>query len=142
MTTSARAPSRRRGSPTGDSARPAKKCVGVGYGAPGAVRGVPEHATCGARTDDRLRPRVAPRCRADGGTAHPRMCGLGPRGVRGGNGTVDDGTLIGAGKADFTQIYDRPDPRAYYATLGPLDYRIPELAPPGIDAVVAAVNPH
>jgi hypothetical protein len=55
---------------------------------------------------------------------------------------MDDRTLIGAAKADFTQIYDRPDPRAYYATLGPLDYRIPELAQPVIDAVFAASNPH
>ena len=29
-------------------------------------------------------------------------------------------------KADFGTIYDRPDPRAYYATLEPLDYAIPQ----------------
>jgi hypothetical protein len=29
-------------------------------------------------------------------------------------------------KADFGTIYDRPDPRAYYATLAPLDYGIPQ----------------
>jgi hypothetical protein len=54
---------------------------------------------------------------------------------------MDDETLIGAGKADFTRIYDRPDPRAYYATLAPLDYRIPELARPVVDAAVDAAKP-
>ncbi|GAA5052985.1 class I SAM-dependent methyltransferase [Nocardia callitridis] len=34
------------------------------------------------------------------------------------------------GKASFDDIYDRPDPRDYYATLSALDYRIPELAKP------------
>ncbi len=29
-------------------------------------------------------------------------------------------------KTDFDTIYDRPDPRAYYATLAPLDYQIPQ----------------
>ena len=29
-------------------------------------------------------------------------------------------------KADFGAIYDRPDPRAYFATLGPFDYVIPQ----------------
>ncbi len=29
-------------------------------------------------------------------------------------------------KTDFDSIYDRPDPRAYYATLAPLDYAIPQ----------------
>jgi hypothetical protein len=37
--------------------------------------------------------------------------------------TLDDG--IQAGKADFGAIYDRRDPRAYYATLSELDYEIP-----------------
>lgn len=30
-----------------------------------------------------------------------------------------------AAKVDFSTIYDRPDPRAYYRTLGALDYEIP-----------------
>ncbi|WP_330229978.1 class I SAM-dependent methyltransferase [Nocardia sp. NBC_00508] len=34
------------------------------------------------------------------------------------------------GKASFDDIYDRPDPRAYYARMSDLDYRIPELAKP------------
>lgn len=29
-------------------------------------------------------------------------------------------------KADFGAIYDQPDPRAYYSTLGPFDYLIPQ----------------
>jgi hypothetical protein len=50
-TTSARAPSRRPGSPTGIrlDQRKVHRCRILG--APGAVRRVPEHATCGARTD-------------------------------------------------------------------------------------------
>ncbi|MGQ4616117.1 class I SAM-dependent methyltransferase [Nocardia sp. R7R-8] len=34
------------------------------------------------------------------------------------------------GKASFDDIYVRPDPRAYYARMSALDYRIPELAKP------------
>ncbi|MFI9404902.1 class I SAM-dependent methyltransferase [Nocardia sp. NPDC052316] len=34
------------------------------------------------------------------------------------------------GKASFDDIYDRPDPRDYYARMSDLDYRIPELAKP------------
>src|SRR4051794_30563341 len=33
---------------------------------------------------------------------------------------------MAAQKADFTNIYTQPDPRAYYRTLGALDYAIPE----------------
>jgi hypothetical protein len=29
-------------------------------------------------------------------------------------------------KADFGAIYDQPDPRAYFATLGPFDYKVPQ----------------
>jgi len=36
------------------------------------------------------------------------------------------------GKASFDDIYDRPDPREYYARMSELDYRIPELAKPFI----------
>lgn len=43
-------------------------------------------------------------------------------------------------KADFTSIYDQPDPRAYFAELGPLDYQIPQQALPVIQAVSAASN--
>ncbi|MFC9437085.1 class I SAM-dependent methyltransferase [Nocardia sp. NPDC057030] len=34
------------------------------------------------------------------------------------------------GKASFDDIYDRPDPRDYYARMSDLHYRIPELAKP------------
>lgn len=34
------------------------------------------------------------------------------------------------GKADFGHIYDRPDPRDFFRTLGALDYEIPERARP------------
>jgi hypothetical protein len=37
--------------------------------------------------------------------------------------TVKNGV---AGKADFDDIYDRPDPRAYYEGLGAYDYEIPQ----------------
>ena len=43
-----------------------------------------------------------------------------------------------AGKADFSAIYDRPDPRAYYRALLPLDYRIPQQALPVLDRVLEA----
>ncbi|MGD9525365.1 class I SAM-dependent methyltransferase [Pseudonocardia sp.] len=54
---------------------------------------------------------------------------------------IDDGALIGTRKADFSEIYVEPDPRAYYATLRPLDYQIPQLAAPVVEAVVAAARP-
>ncbi|MFE6921603.1 class I SAM-dependent methyltransferase [Nocardia sp. NPDC057663] len=34
------------------------------------------------------------------------------------------------GKASFDDIYESPDPRAYFARMNELDYRIPELAKP------------
>ncbi|MFE4458593.1 class I SAM-dependent methyltransferase [Nocardia tengchongensis] len=34
------------------------------------------------------------------------------------------------GKASFDDIYERPDPRDYYARMAELDYQIPELAKP------------
>lgn len=39
-------------------------------------------------------------------------------------------TTVSAGKADFDEIYDAPDPRAYARTLSALDYQIPEHARP------------
>ncbi len=42
-------------------------------------------------------------------------------------------------KADFTDIYLRPDPRAYYRTLGTLDYQIPQRALPVFDTVLNAL---
>lgn len=49
--------------------------------------------------------------------------------------------MIEESKADFSTIYDRPDPSGYYATLVPLDYRIPDLARPVVAAVHAAARP-
>lgn len=54
---------------------------------------------------------------------------------------LDDGALIGTRKADFSDIYVEPDPRAYYASLCPLHYQIPQLAAPVIEAVVDAARP-
>lgn len=42
------------------------------------------------------------------------------------------------GKADFNHMYDRPDPREYFRTLGGLDYEIPQLAQPVFDQLLAA----
>ncbi|NNH69399.1 class I SAM-dependent methyltransferase [Nocardia uniformis] len=39
-------------------------------------------------------------------------------------------SLHSTGKASFDHIYDRPDPREYYARMAELDYCIPELAKP------------
>lgn len=41
------------------------------------------------------------------------------------------------GKASFDHIYDRPDPREYYARMAELDYRIPELAKPHFQRLLA-----
>lgn len=38
-------------------------------------------------------------------------------------------------KADFTHLYNRPDPREYYRVLGALEYQIPEHARPVFNAV-------
>lgn len=43
------------------------------------------------------------------------------------------------GKAHFDDIYDQPDPRSYYRTLGALDYEIPQRALPVLQALVAAL---
>jgi SAM-dependent methyltransferase len=42
------------------------------------------------------------------------------------------------GKIDLTNIYDRPDPRLYYSTLGRLEYIIPETAKPVFQQVIGA----
>ena len=49
---------------------------------------------------------------------------------------------IGSDKADFSQIYIQPDPRAYFNILGGLDYQIPQQAMPVITAVLDAASPH
>jgi hypothetical protein len=48
------------------------------------------------------------------------------------------GRAADTGKADFSHIYDRPDPREYYRTLSALDYEIPQRARPVFEAVFAA----
>lgn len=47
----------------------------------------------------------------------------------------------GQGKADFSHIYDRPDPRDYFRTLGDLDYEIPQRAKPVFDRLLDALRP-
>ncbi|WP_228001234.1 class I SAM-dependent methyltransferase [Nocardia australiensis] len=42
------------------------------------------------------------------------------------------------GKASFDDIYNRPDPREYYARMSELDYRIPELAKPFLQQQIEA----
>lgn len=48
----------------------------------------------------------------------------------------DDGTLTGEQKADFTTIYSQPDPRAYFRTLVPLGYQVPQRALPVVESVL------
>ena len=47
---------------------------------------------------------------------------------------------INDGKATFDNVYNHPDPRAYFATLGRLGYCIPEQARPVFDAVIDALK--
>jgi len=44
----------------------------------------------------------------------------------------------GHAKADLSHIYDCPDPRAYFDTLGELDYDIPQRAQPVVQALLKA----
>jgi SAM-dependent methyltransferase len=44
---------------------------------------------------------------------------------------------IAESKADFSRMYTRPDPREFVAALRPLDYRIPRLARPVVQEVLA-----
>lgn len=44
----------------------------------------------------------------------------------------------GTRKADFTEIYDRPDPRDYWRVLGDLDYEIPQQGAPIFSALLDA----
>jgi hypothetical protein len=50
------------------------------------------------------------------------------------------GSAADTGKADFSHIYDRPDPRDYFRTLSPLDYQIPQLARPVFETIFAAMR--
>ena len=47
---------------------------------------------------------------------------------------------INDGKATFDNVYNHPDPRAYFATLGRHDYCIPEQARPVFSAVIDALK--
>lgn len=42
-------------------------------------------------------------------------------------------------KADFSSMYTRPDPRAYFDTLMPLDYQIPAHGARAVDGVLASL---
>ncbi|MBF6170483.1 class I SAM-dependent methyltransferase [Nocardia blacklockiae] len=46
-------------------------------------------------------------------------------------------SLDSTGKASFDDIYDRPDPSAYYRRMADLDYCIPELAKPHFERIIA-----
>lgn len=45
------------------------------------------------------------------------------------------------GKAGFDHIYDLPDPRAYYRSLGALEYEIPQQAQPTFDKLLRGLGP-
>lgn len=49
----------------------------------------------------------------------------------------DDGPLTGEQKADFSDIYRARDPRAYFRTLIPLRYQVPQHARPVVESVLA-----
>lgn len=48
----------------------------------------------------------------------------------------DDGTLTGEQKADFSDVYAQRDPRAYFRTLIPLGYQVPQHARPVVESVL------
>lgn len=45
----------------------------------------------------------------------------------------------GLEKADFSSMYTEPDPRAYYRTLAPLDYQVPDHGVAALRTVVASM---
>lgn len=51
--------------------------------------------------------------------------------------TAED-SLTSENKTDFSTIYGRPDPRAYFRALAPLQYQVPQRALPVVEAVLAA----
>src|SRR5690625_1779633 len=53
---------------------------------------------------------------------------------------LEEHAEIGDRKADFSGIYTEPDPRAYFATLNPLDYQVAQQALPVIEAVLDATK--
>jgi len=50
------------------------------------------------------------------------------------------GSAAQDGKADFSHIYDRPDPRDYFRTLSSLGYEIPQRARPVFETIFAAMR--
>lgn len=50
------------------------------------------------------------------------------------------GSAAESGKADFSHIYDRPDPRDYFRTLSRLDYEIPQRARPIFETIFTAMQ--
>lgn len=54
---------------------------------------------------------------------------------------MDDRTDVTPAKADFGDIYDRPDPRAYYRELSALDYEVPRHGQHIFRRVLAALRP-
>jgi hypothetical protein len=61
-------------------------------------------------------------------------------GHRGGVNRVTGSAKAGDGKADFNHIYDRPDPREYFRTLGELNYEIPQHAQPIFQTLLNALR--
>jgi hypothetical protein len=53
---------------------------------------------------------------------------------------VTGNAQAGDGKADFNHIYDSPDPRDFFRTLGELDYEIPQRAQPVFQALLTALQ--
>jgi hypothetical protein len=51
---------------------------------------------------------------------------------------LDDDALTGTTKTDFTDVYTRPDPRAYFGALVGLEYQIPQRARPVVEVVLDA----
>ncbi len=50
------------------------------------------------------------------------------------------GSAAETGKADFSHIYDRPDPRDYFRTLSRHDYEIPQRAQPVFETIFSALQ--
>ena len=57
------------------------------------------------------------------------------------SGMTADGTGEAAGKTRFDDIYDRPDPRSYFARLAPLEDEIPHQAQPVFRRAERAADP-
>jgi len=53
---------------------------------------------------------------------------------------VTGSAKAGHGKADFNHIYDQPDPRDYFSTLGEFGYEIPQRALPVFQALLTALR--